>query len=139
VSKAKKGDKDKEPQLPGMVIPRARGGFLAVEVSGGNFKVTFYDAKKLLTEVDAARAGVRWRAVGIINERHGVLLPSSDNKALIGNVFVKPPFTFKLYLTLLAENNTALENYVVDLSQLPAAAADTERVTSGKKTEGLKD
>jgi len=37
-----------------------KGGFLGILVENGNFKLSFYDAKKKPAQVDVARATARW-------------------------------------------------------------------------------
>ena len=43
-----------------------------------------------------------------------VLLPADEGRALVGNTFVKPPHTFRVYLTLIGTNDQVLGSYTID-------------------------
>jgi hypothetical protein len=116
---------EKEPVIPGIVIPRTNGGYLGLTLENSNFKLSFYDAKKKPVTVDVARATARWPVHYKTTEERTVLNPTPDNLALIANKFVRPPYVFKLYLTLLkgeegtAEDSAAAsaESYTIDFQQ----------------------
>ena len=61
---------------------------------------------------------------GCVSERV-VLLPSGDGKALTFGKFVKGPRVFKVYVTLLAADDTPGEHYVVDYRD-DSAESETE-------------
>ena len=106
-------EEEAEPQLPGSVIARPGGGFLSLTVDGLNFKLSFYDAKKKPVDADAIRALARWDPPGRDQQR-SVLNPSGDGKSLTGNVQVRPPYVFKVFLTLIGSDEKAVESHVVD-------------------------
>lgn len=106
-------------QLPGIVQPRPNGTFLTVEVVDGKFKVGFYDAKKKAMTADVARASARWKTNKKLVEDHTILNASGDGKSLVGAAFVAPPYTFRLFLTLLSEDGTAGETYVINMNPSP--------------------
>ena len=107
-----------EPQIPGITIPRAKGGFLGILVENGNFKLSFYDAKKKPAPVDVARATARWPVKYRLGDERTVLNPTGDGTALTSGTFVRPPFVFKLYLSLFVEGrDDAAESYVIDFRQ----------------------
>ena len=107
-----------EPQIPGIIIPRAKGGFLGILVDNGNFKLSFYDAKKKPVQVDVVRATARWPVKYRLGDERTVLNPNGDGTALTSGTFVRPPLVFKLYLSLFVENrNDAAESYVIDFRQ----------------------
>ena len=116
---------EEEPVIPGIVIPRTNGGYLGLTLENSNFKLSFYDAKKKPDTVDVARATARWPVHYKTTEERTVLNPTPDNLALIANKFVRPPYVFKLYLTLLkgeegtAEDSAAAsaESYTIDFQQ----------------------
>lgn len=115
---AKKDEKKKEvePKIPGIVIPRANGTFLGLEVVGGNFKLSFYDQKKKLMAPDITQASARWPNLqrAVAGDNRTVLNPSGN--ALVGSKHVDPPLTFNVYLTLLqgeGDEAKAVENYTV--------------------------
>jgi hypothetical protein len=116
---------EKEPVIPGIVISRTNGGYLGLTLENSNFKLSFYDAKKNPAKIDVARATARWPVHYKTTEERTVLNPTPDNLALIANKFVRPPYVFKLYLTLLkgeegtAEDGAAAsaESYTIDFQQ----------------------
>jgi hypothetical protein len=118
-SGAKKPAKvEEEPVIPGIVIPRTNGGYLGLTLENSNFKLSFYDAKKKPAKADVTRATARWQAQYKIADERAVLNPTSDGMALASNKFVRPPYVFKLYLTLFKEGGegeeTTAEPYLVD-------------------------
>jgi hypothetical protein len=107
-----------EPQIPGITIPRAKGGFLGILVENGNFKLSFYDDKKKPAPVDVDRATARWPVKYRLGDERTVLNPTGDGTALTSGTFVRPPFVFKLYLSLFVEGrDDAAESYVIDFRQ----------------------
>lgn len=113
---APKEETPAEIVLPGVVKPRPSGGFLSVQVVDGKLQISFYDAKKRQVPADVPRAAARWRSNRKVSEERSVLNPSSDGKTLTSIGFVRPPFVFKVYLTLLSEEGTAVESHVIDLN-----------------------
>lgn len=114
-AKAKPATKEvEEPKIPGVTIARANGTFLGLEVVSGNFKLSFYDAKKKLMAVDVTRATARWPNTRGPGDNRTVL--NSSGTALVGSKPVLPPYTFNVYITLLegdGDEAKAVENFVV--------------------------
>jgi hypothetical protein len=107
-----------EPQIPGITIPRAKGGYLGILVENGNFKLLFYDAKKKPAPVDVTRATARWPVKYKLGDERTVLNPGGDGTTLTSGTFVHPPYVFKLYLSLFVEGrDDAVESYVIDFRQ----------------------
>lgn len=114
--------KEAEPKIAGITITRSNGTFLGLALEGGSFKLSFYDAKKKPTVPDVTRAAARWNPNYKTGRERIILNLSGDGKALVGSKTVRPPYAFKLYLTLLAPTSTpgsegaeqATESYVVD-------------------------
>lgn len=100
--------------IPGTVIARKSGGFLSLSVKGGALNLAFYDAEKKQVPADVARAAARWDPKKTIGTERRVLNPSGDGLTLVSTP-VKPPYIFKVYLTLLPAEGEATESYVVDL------------------------
>lgn len=103
-----------EPKIPGVTIPRANGTFLGLEVVGGNFKLSFYDAKKKPIAPDVTRATARWPNPRGPGDNRAVL--NSSGNALVGNKPVLPPLIFNVYITLLdgeGDEAKAVETLVV--------------------------
>ena len=111
------------PKIEGIAFARADGRWLGLAVEGGHLVMRFYDKTKKPEKPDVARASARWNAVGKITETRGVLNPAADGKTLTAPQVVTPPLTFKVYLTLLAEDGAVVESFVADLRDLPATAA----------------
>jgi len=105
-----------EPEiaLPGAVISRSGGGFLSLTIEGIHFKLSFYDAKKKPVDADAIRAITRWDPVNKTGQVRSILNPSGDGKSLTGNVPVRPPYVFKVYITLIGPEDAVIESHVVD-------------------------
>jgi hypothetical protein len=104
---------EEEPKLPGSVISRPGGGFLSLTVEGLHFKLSFYDAKKKPVAVDAVRAITRWDPVNKAGEERSILNPAGES-ALVGNVAVRPPYVFKVFITLIGPDDKVIESHVVD-------------------------
>ena len=112
------GKEQEQPNIPGLVIPRAKGGFLGLLIENGNFKLSFYDDERKPVAADVARANARWPVHYSVYDERAVLNPSADGKALTSSKFVRPPYQFKLYLTLITEGSSdAPESYVLDFHQ----------------------
>ena len=105
---------EKEPVLPGVVISRPNGTFLALEVVNSNFKLSFYDKKKKPMAPDVSRANAVWPNPRARFDNRTVLNPSGT--ALVGTKPALPPYTFIVHLTLLkgeGDSAVAVENYTV--------------------------
>jgi hypothetical protein len=106
-----------EPKILGTTIARPNGTFLGLEVVGGIFKLSFYDAKKKPVAPDVTRASARWpNRRTTLGEDRTVLNPG--DKALVGSKPVLPPYTFIVRLTLLqgeGDEAKVVENYTVQL------------------------
>lgn len=116
---AKAVKKEDEPgKIDGVAIPRAEG-FLGVQVVDGKFKVSFYDAKKKPVTPDIGRAVLRWDPKGKIGQDRAVLM-AGGGTALASDKYVRPPYNFKLYITLLkegADEAGPAESYTIDFRQ----------------------
>lgn len=117
-TEAKKDDKkeEKEGKIAGQTIARANGTFLGLEVVGGNFKLSFYDKKKKAVAADMDRANFRWVIPGKADNERAVLVPAGDGKSMTVAKFVKPPYNFKVFITLVkGEGETAqTESFTID-------------------------
>jgi hypothetical protein len=110
---AKADGEEPEPTIPGVSAPRANGGFIGIEIAGGGFKLSFYDKKKKQVDCDVARAAARWKPNYTIVQERSILNPSGDGKTLVSSD-VRPPYNFKLHLTLLSEDDKAVESFTLD-------------------------
>ncbi len=100
--------------IVGMELARKDGHWLGLAIEDGNFKLRFYDKHKKPEKPDVARAAAHWSPVGKLGELHTVLNPEGDGLVLRGPQFVSPPFTFKLFVTLLSADDQVVETFVVD-------------------------
>ncbi len=116
--KAKKKEdpkKKEEPKIAGTTLNRPDGTFLGLTLQDGKFKLSFYDKEKKPAKVNVLRASARWPNIHGPGDNRAVLNISGDGTFLLGNQFVRGPYAFKLYLTLIAsEDGTGNENYTVD-------------------------
>jgi hypothetical protein len=117
-AKKPEAKKKEEPmgKVDGIVLTRPSGLNLGLTLVDGKFKLTFYDKKKKPTQVDVTRALARWSNVHGPGDNRTVMNPDGAH-SLIGAQFVRPPYAFKLYITLLKGEGDAaesVETYVVD-------------------------
>ncbi|HEX7632402.1 MAG TPA: hypothetical protein VF388_09730 [Lacunisphaera sp.] len=115
---AKKDDKKEEelPKIPGVTITRTNGNLLGLEVSGGVFKLSFYDKKHKLMAVDVTRATARWPNMKTALPAQFRTVLNGSGTALVGQNPVQPPYAFNVFLTLLqgeGEEAKAVETYTV--------------------------
>lgn len=111
-----------ETKIEGMEVARQDGGFLGVKVEGLRLELRFYDSDKKPVMPDAARAAARWKPVNKSGEERTVLNPSGDGMLLVSTPVVRPPFVFKVYLTLIDEKTDRTESLVIDLRDLDKPA-----------------
>jgi len=112
---AKKKEKE-EPMgvIEGITIARPNGTFLGLTLADGKFKLSFYNKKKKLMSVDVTRAIARWPNVQGPGDNRSVL--NGSGTALVGTTFVRGPYVFIVFLTLLKGEGDAVqavENYTV--------------------------
>lgn len=115
---AKKAPAKKKEEPPatvdGLAIPRAEGGFLGLQVVNGNFALTFYDAKKKKIPPDVTRAVLHWPSKYQQLDERTVLNPTGPN-SLGSEKVVRPPLTFKLFISLYVEGKEdSVESYTID-------------------------
>ena len=112
---------EKEPVIPGIVLSRPNGGYLGLTLENNNFKLSFYDSTKLPVTVDVARAAARWQTQYKVADERAVLNPTPDGLALTSSKFIRPPYVFRIYLSLLKEpgegEEAAAEPYVIYFRQ----------------------
>ncbi len=120
-TKAPAKPEEKPGKIDGMEIPRGAKGFLGIEVKDGMFKLSFYDAKKKPVAADMDRAALRWDAKYKVGEERLVLTPGPDGKALTAGKNIRPPYNFKLFITLIREakdgQDAVNESHVIDFRQ----------------------
>jgi hypothetical protein len=119
-AKGKKKE-DEMGKVLGIEIARPDDRFMGIRVVDGVFRLTFYNAKRKPTPPDITRAVLRWDPKYKIGEERTVLNPGGDENSLTSSKVVRPPLTFKLFITLLtaASDGTekATETYTVDFRQ----------------------
>lgn len=116
----KAGKKEEPPKIEGMEIPRGTR-FLGLQVVNSVFKLSFYDAKKKPIPPDVARVVLRWDAKYKVGQERTVLSPGGGVNSMTSEKTVRPPYNFKLFMTLLkdaAEGEDPVgETIVVDFRQ----------------------
>ncbi len=117
----KKKDDDKPGKIEGMEIKRG-DGYLGLRIVNGTFRLSFYDAKKKPVPPDVTRAALRWNVNYQKQPERAIL--QSDGKALASEKIIKPPYRFKLFMTLFKEagdsyesSDAGAENITVDFAQ----------------------
>jgi hypothetical protein len=109
-----KKKEDPPATIDGVAITRPNGGFLGLQILNNNFVLTFYDAKKKKVAPDVARAALRWPVKYQPGPERTVLNPSGGF-ALASAKDVRPPFTFKVFISLFVEGkDDPVESYTVD-------------------------
>jgi hypothetical protein len=106
------------PKIEGKEIARGAKGFLGLQVVDGTFKLNFYDAKKKPIAPDVARAVLRWTPSYKPGTEVYVLGPGADGKSLTAPKVVRPPYQFKLFLSLFADGGeNPTDSFVIDFAQ----------------------
>lgn len=102
-------------KIEGMTIPRGTG-FLGVQLVGGAFKLTAYDAKKKPVAADFTRVALRWNVNYQPNPERTLLTPSGSLGVFSSGKIVKPPHSFRLFVTLIKgeTDDAPVENLTVD-------------------------
>lgn len=113
-----------EIKIEGLEIPRKDGTFLGLTVEGARMVLKFYDKDKKPVPVNVARVAARWNPINKVGEERSVLNPNQENTELVSTPVVRPPLVFKVYLTLLDGQGTAVESIIADLRQLKPAEAE---------------
>lgn len=107
-----------EPKIEGMEISRGELGYLGVQIVGASFKINFYDKKKAPIAPDVVRALLRWDPKYKQGQERLVLNLGEDGKSLTAGRAVRPPYNFKLIITLMKQTETgedkAVETHVID-------------------------
>jgi hypothetical protein len=118
---AKKKKEEPPPKIEGVQIPRPDGRILAIRVVDGVFRLSFYDAKKKPMAPDIAKAALRWNNKNKLGDERTLLTPGGDDHSLTSSKIIRPPLSFKLYISLLTDSGSgedvAAESYVIDFAQ----------------------
>lgn len=111
--------KSTEPaKITGTEVARPGKGFIGLEVVGGNFRLSFYDEKREPVSPAAVKAVLRWTPANRTGSEFYALEPSADGKALTSPKTVRPPYQFKLFLSLFAAGAEApFESHTIDFRQ----------------------
>jgi len=113
---ASKTTAEEKPELviPGVTITRTdEKGLLGIEIVDGNYKLSFYNADKEPVVADRRRALVRWSPPAKSRINRMVLNAGGDGKFLTSPQFVRPPYNFLLFITLVnAEDDESKESDV---------------------------
>jgi hypothetical protein len=114
-------------KISGTPIQRAKGGWLGIEIKDQNFWMTFYNDKKKPVAADVSAAVLWWPVQYQPNNERVELTGSSNPTVLASAMVIKPPYSFKLHITLLTDAGAgpppqpgatapAPESYVIDFS-----------------------
>jgi hypothetical protein len=110
---------DEMGTIEGQTIARANGKFLGLTLRDGKFVLSFYDEKKKPEKADVTRATARWNDPQSPGYKRAVMNIEPSGLKLAATTFVRPPYAFKLWLTLLkgeGEGAQAAESYTIDFS-----------------------
>jgi hypothetical protein len=119
--KADAGKKAEPAKIAGIEVPRAKGGFMGVQIVNSTFKISFYDAKKKPVAPDVVRAVLRWDPKYKVGKDRVVLNADGDGLSLSAPRNIRPPYQFKLFITLISDaketgetDEPAGESYTID-------------------------
>ena len=119
-SKGSKAQVEEPAKIEGMQISRG-SGFLGIQIVDSTFKLSFYDAEKKPVSPDVDRAALRWDPKYKVGEERVILNLAADGKSLSSPKTIRPPYLFKLYITLVrdaaAGSPPVSETMVVDFRQ----------------------
>jgi hypothetical protein len=118
---------ESEGRISGTPIQRAQGGWLGIEIKDQFFRMTFYNDKKNPVHADVPSAVLWWPVQYQSNNERVQLVASGDPAVLTAPKLIRPPYAFKLHITLLSDPNASAshpygaaapeaESYVVDFS-----------------------
>jgi hypothetical protein len=104
------------PKIPGVVVTRANGNLLGLQILNNNFVLTFYDKKHKAMAADVTRVAVRWpnTRTGTPSDYRAVL--NGSGSSMTAPRPVLPPHNFNVYLTLLkgeGDQAQAVETYTL--------------------------
>ncbi|PTX91800.1 hypothetical protein [Opitutus sp. ER46] len=101
---------------PGVEIPRGEKGFLRIAIQDGKFRLSFYDKFREPIMADVLSAALRWPVKYQPNDERALLTPTEAGMALGSEKIVRPPYAFKLFITLNKDPdaNQTPESYVID-------------------------
>ena len=105
------------PKIEGVEVPRNGGGYLGVTIVDGTFRISFYDARKRPVPADVSRALLRWDPKYKQGQERVILNASADGRTLGSARAIRPPYLFRLFITLLKDaggSDEAGEGYVID-------------------------
>jgi hypothetical protein len=102
-AKAPAPKKEEPAKIAGTEVARVKGGYLGVQIVNNTFKVSFYDAKKKPVAPDVARAVLRWDPKYKVGKDRVVLNADADGVSLSSARNIRPPYNFKLFITLIRE------------------------------------
>ena len=95
---------ERKYELPKTGVNVARGdGWFNFAAKGSRFIVTFYDVRKKPTAAEVQNGLVRYMYVAKRPKRT-VLNLREDGQALISPPTVRPPYVFRVYLSLFSRN-----------------------------------
>ena len=107
-------------KIEGQEIARPGKGFLGLRIEEGTFRLAFYDEARKPVPADVSRAVLRWDPSYKIGKERVVLTPGGEPNLLTSPRNIRPPYQFRLTLTLLrdgAAGDEAGEVIVVDFRQ----------------------
>ena len=112
-------EEEKEPVIAGITIERkSTDGFLGIEITSNNFKLTFYDKDKMPVQADFDRALLRWDVTYKSAQERLILTAAGDGTYLTSPRAIRPPYNFQLFITLIADGkDQESETHVIRFRQ----------------------
>ncbi len=106
---------EKPAEIPGITIERENSdGYLGLELVDYNYKLTFYGPDKKPQDADYQRALLRWSPKNTSGQERYMLTLGSDGKSLVSPRYVRPPYNYRLIITLISDDSeTESETHVL--------------------------
>lgn len=114
----KKKKEEPPATIEGTTIARGTG-FLGLQIVNGNFKLSFYDAKKKPVAPDVTTAVLRWNVNYQPGPERVTLTPGGGMNSLTSVRVIRQPYSFRVTLLLLkgSGDEADTETFQVDFSQ----------------------
>lgn len=114
----KKKTEVKMGKIDGLEVARGQT-FLGIQIVNGVFKLTNYDKMKKPVAADFTKVALRWTVNYQPNPERTLLTPSGGVGAFSSEKVVKPPYSFRLFVTLIKgdADDAPVENLTVEFHQ----------------------
>lgn len=107
--------------IPGVIVERADGSVLSVDVEGGRLTLRFFDAEKRPMRSPFDSAAARWDSPVELGYQKSMLTLDGSGLRLVGVRLMRKPYAFVVRLRFFAADGAVTETHAVDLRALSPA------------------